>query len=222
MSHDFTQQNQPVDPAREEEEVYAGIPAKDVNQIFSDALRMRFARPDASILVQRMATRIQPEVVAAILEGAARLFPIDNSVGGQAVRREIAAERQRRSAAAELRFVTHIRDIGIEFMDEAEQKQHIRTALDSGLQPIRSTPDILFAAPIALRGKQCRWIEYKDYFGFRKNPFVHSKNIKQFKRYVKDFGAGMVIYKLGFQENLFEIEGVSYAREAEALAWFQK
>lgn len=106
-------------------------------------------------------------------------------------------------------------------MNEAEQKQRIRKALDNGFQPVRSTPDILFLQPVHFHGKECRWIEYKNTFGFKKNPFVHSSHRKQLKRYVQDFGAGIIVYKLGFEEKLLNIEGVDYVGEMDVITWLQ-
>jgi hypothetical protein len=219
---DALQHKRTVEVVQRHEEIYVGIPASEVNKIFNAAVRLRFAKPDVSTLIQITSTKVQPEIVSAIREGALRLLPPDNTIDGQRVRKEIAAEKARHSAAAELNFVTYIRSVGFTFMDEAEQKQRIKEALDNGLQPIRSTPDILFAQPVHLQGKQCRWIEYKNTFGFKKNPFVHSKQRKQLTRYVEQFGAGIVVYKLGFEQNLLNMGGVSIVREVEVFAWFQK
>jgi hypothetical protein len=108
MAQHAPQHRQNVETAQRVEESYTGIPAKDVKQIFSAALQLRFAGPDASCIIAKTGTKVQPEVVAAILEGALRLLPPGNSMNGQRLRREIAAEKLRHSAAAELHFATHI------------------------------------------------------------------------------------------------------------------
>jgi hypothetical protein len=63
----------------------------------------------------------------------------------------------------------------------------------------KSTPDTLLHQPVLLQRRQCRWIEYKN-----------------------SFEAGVVVYKLAFEENLLDIEGVDYGREIDFFVWLQK
>jgi hypothetical protein len=62
-------------------------------------------------------------------------------------------------------------------------------------------------------------MEHKDTFGFRSNPFVYAKHKAQLHRYVKTFGEGMVVYKLGHERDLFEIEGLHVSRDAKVFEY---
>lgn len=44
--------------------------------------------------------------------------------------------------------------------------------------------------------------------------------MKRFKRYVENLKTGIVVYRSGFKENLFNINQTGYAREVQALVWF--
>lgn len=57
------------------------------------------------------------------------------------------------------------------------------------------------------------WLEYKDYFSFRANPYVASHEKKQFRKYITGIGPGAVIYKLGFEVGYPLSEGVEAFRE---------
>lgn len=121
-------------------------------------------------------------------------------------------------AAAEKAFVDVIRTLEPRLKDEDQQKCEINDALERDVADvIRLTPDIRFTGPTILCGKVCTWVEYKNSFGFRKNPMIHSKHVKQLRAYRSAFGEGMMIYKLGYEQNLLDIDGVSCYREAEVI-----
>jgi hypothetical protein len=63
------------------------------------------------------------------------------------------------------------------------------------------------------------WVEYKNMFGFKSNPYVHGKIKKQLKRYTETFGNGMVVFKLGYESEHLSIEGLKVMREADVLQW---
>jgi hypothetical protein len=52
---------------------------------------------------------------------------------------------------------------------------------------------------LLIDGHLCHWIEFKNYFGFKSNPLIASKNKKQLKRYASEIGSGAVVYRLGFE-----------------------
>ena len=79
------------------------------------------------------------------------------------------------------------------------------------------TPDIRFDSPISVLGQLCWWLEFKNYFGFRKNPFVAVKDKKQFLRYATQIGPGAVVYKLGYETGHLNVDGVVALREKEVL-----
>lgn len=61
---------------------YVGVPARDVKQIFGAPLLLRFVKPAASIVIRKTGTKVELEVVAAMLEGALRLLPPDDMGDG--------------------------------------------------------------------------------------------------------------------------------------------
>jgi hypothetical protein len=86
---------------------------------------------------------------------------------------------------------------------------------------IRATPDVLFVEPTDINGVVCHWIEYKNMFGFKQNPFVQSKIKQQCRRYALLFGSGIVVYRLGFESSLLNLEGVHVMREQEISLWIR-
>ena len=62
------------------------------------------------------------------------------------------------------------------------------------------TPDVLLDKPINVRGSEVFWIESKGSFGDAIENRANTK--RQLKPYVELFGPGMVIYWLGFLNNL--------------------
>jgi hypothetical protein len=58
---------------------------------------------------------------------------------------------------------------------------------------------------------------FKNYFGFRENPFVASKNKKHFQKYATQIWPGAVVYRLGFETDHVNIDGVMTFREREVL-----
>lgn len=68
-----------------------------------------------------------------------------------------------------------------------------------------------------IRGHLCRWIEYKNDFGSRKSPLITPSSKRQFKRYSDAIGPGLVVYKLGFEQEFLEIAGVKIMTEVDAV-----
>lgn len=199
---------------------YRGIAASEVAILWKTALRLRHKNPEARDIIQATKTRIDEGVVAAIIEGALRLLPVDNTPSGTRIRQEMMRHKHDQALAAEKNVVEQVRARFPSIVDEDAQRETIQKAIEQGqMDVVRATPDILFPAPQHLCEDECRWIEYKNTFGFRKNPFVHSKHLKQYRRYRSIFGKGMVVYKLGYESRLFAIEGVQCVREDEFLKW---
>lgn len=123
---------------------------------------------------------------------------------------------------AEANFVASVRRLHLDLLDEDQQKDRTRAAIEQGTKDIvRLTPDVLFTAPEQILGGLCHWVEYKNTFGFKSNPFLYRKHKAQIRRYVAVFGPGLIVYKLGHEENLFSIEGVQFCREREVLSWIE-
>lgn len=201
---------------------YDGIPRILIRPVFKKACALRFTAPSVQDLIHHSRTQLDIEIVNAILEGALRLVPADLSPEGTIIRKKAEAAKAAQAAKAESAFVRNVRSYQSRLMDEDEQKRAIRAAIDAGEgQIVGATPDILFLEPTMISGTQCKWIEYKNTLGFRDNPFVHKKHKQQLQRYVDNFGGGMVVYKLGFECNLMQMEGLSIQREAEVVEWLQ-
>lgn len=192
----------------------------DIKPVFSAACYLRHRNPAVSEIVQMTHTKLNMEVVAAILEGALRLLPPDNTPEGRQMRRQKEQEKAEHARKAEDDFVEQIRQFQPAMLDETEQKQQISAAQEAGnISIVRATPDVLFIRPTEINGIICHWIEYKNSFGFKQNPFVQQKIKKQCRTYASLFGPGIIVYKLGFEELLLNIEGVYTFREREVLLW---
>ena len=68
-------------------------------------------------------------------------------------------------------------------------------------RPVR-TPDILFLDLVEINGKPIAWIDAKHFYGADVD-FQRKKMTKQMNRYIEEWGAGAIVYRHGFSENLF-------------------
>ncbi|KAK2731312.1 hypothetical protein FQN57_003453 [Myotisia sp. PD_48] len=186
---------------------YMGIPPAAVKPVFALACRLRSSRPNPVTIIQHSRTKLDCAIVSSIIEGALRLPPLDNTPEGIQWRQEKQRMKSEQAQLAEMQFTNSIRNLDYEFQTEAEQR-------DSMTSP---TPDIRFLDPVLISGHLCFWLEYKNYFGFRANPFIASQNKKQLKRYTTTIGPGGVVFKLGFEIGHLNIEGVKAFREEELL-----
>lgn len=193
---------------------YDGVPSAQIKPVFRAACNLRFNNVDAHTIITITRTALNPDIVSAILEGALRLLPPDNTPEGKIARREKMAKKSREAATAEATFVSKIKLFQPDLVDEAQQRAAIELAIASGDRTItKSTPDILFNTPTPICGLQCRWLEYKNTFGFKANPYVHQSNKIQYRRYREVFGPGIVVYRLGYERQLLALPGVSLFRE---------
>ncbi|TKX18740.1 hypothetical protein C1H76_9001 [Elsinoe australis] len=201
---------------------YMGVSSSEVHRVFKLACNMRFQSPTAEEIRFTTGTALDLAVVAAILEGALRLVPVDKSPQGQSQRKEVEKRKAGEAASAEKSFVQLLRTIGLDLEDETQQRERIQQRLADGqASTIRITPDVLFRSPTMVCGKVVSWIEYKNSFGFRKNPFVHKSHLKQTRRYQASFGDGLLVYKLGFETNHINEAGIHCLHEADVVSWAQ-
>ncbi|KAK4551644.1 hypothetical protein LTR86_011018 [Recurvomyces mirabilis] len=196
---------------------FKGVSTALIKPVFRAACALRFSNPDVDDVIQHTRTSLDPQIVSAILEGALRLLPSDTTLEGQTARRAKMAAKAEQARIAEETFLARLRNAGYQFQDERQQKQRIQAAIDEGIPlSCRLTPDVLFDRPTMIFGHTCRWVEYKNTFGFKSSPYVHSKNKTQFLRYVAQLGEGAVVYKLGYECGLITLPSVQICREAEA------
>ncbi|KAK5111166.1 hypothetical protein LTR85_012248 [Meristemomyces frigidus] len=193
-----------------------------VKPVFLKACQLRFEKPTPEVVISHTKTRLSYDIVSAILEAALRLLPPDRTADGTLRRQEKAAKKAQRAADAEFAFVDLLLSVDKELLREEEQKEQIRALVERGtLEIVRSTPDVRFSRETSVCGITCRWLEYKNTFGFRSSPFVAAKDKKQFAKYASTFGPGMVVYKLGYERNHIQIEGVHCFREKEVVDWLR-
>jgi hypothetical protein len=199
---------------------YNGIPAAVIKPIFQAACSIRFANPTVEDLMRLTRTTLGSPIVSAILEGARRLLPPDNSPGGQNVRRAEMAAKALQALEAETAFIVQLQKFQPLSMTEEQQNESIRVKIEAGsVNVVKATPDVLFLEATWLCGFRTNWVEYKNMFGFKSNPYVHGKIKKQLKRYTETFGNGMVVFKLGYESEHLSIEGLKVMREADVLQW---
>ena len=200
--------------------IYCGIPGSLVKPVFKAACRYRLNDPTPEMIIAEIKTGLDENIVAAIIEAAVRLNAPDNSLEGVERRRLKEAEKARNAQSAEASFIDVLARLDTGLLREHQQKARIRTAIENGhLDVVRATPDALFSGAITICGRSCRWLEYKNTFGFRSSPFVAASNKRQFLKYVANFGPGMVVFKLGYETDLIASEDVYCMREAEVLGW---
>ncbi|KAK1807376.1 hypothetical protein LTR12_018275 [Friedmanniomyces endolithicus] len=186
---------------------YKGVPKNKVDNVFRKACQLRFRHPTPDDIILATKTDLCYRTVSAIL-----------SPEGTLQRQQKATERARRAKDAELAFINLLISIDTKFLREDEQKERIVASIKAGdIDIIRVTPDVLFTQPTNVCGFTCHWIEYKDTFGFRGDPFVAARNKKQLRKYATIFGTGMVVHKLGFECGRLQLEGVCCLREAEVV-----
>ncbi|KAK3670784.1 hypothetical protein LTR78_009356 [Recurvomyces mirabilis] len=177
---------------------YEGVPTALIKPVFRAACALRFLKPSIEDVIKRTRTTLDPQITA---------------------RRAKMAAKAEQAKNAEENFLSRLRDAGHRFQDEGQQKQRIQAAIDEGVPlSCRLTPDVLFDTPTMIFGHKCHWAEYKNTFGFKSSPYVHSKNKTQFQRYVTQLGRGIVVYKLGYECGLITLPDLQICREAEALA----
>ncbi|CZT13841.1 uncharacterized protein RAG0_17333 [Rhynchosporium agropyri] len=184
---------------------YHGVPRAEVAPVFATACRLRFIRPTADSLTKQVKTNLEEAVLSAIMAAALRLLPTDDTVEGIALRTEQSRVKAAKAKFAEDSFCMDLTRLGYKFRRESQQEGEA------------VTPDIRFDEPISVLGELCWWLEFKNYFGFRKNPFVAAKDKRQFLKYATQIGPGAVVYKLGFETSHVNIEGVVTFREKEVL-----
>ena len=63
------------------------------------------------------------------------------------------------------------------------------------------TPDFLILSQLVINGIDIKWIDAKNFYGSN-NKFVINSIKKQTEKYIKSYGSGAVIFKLGCNEKL--------------------
>jgi len=157
-------------------------------------------------ILRKTKTELDITIVSSLISAALRNLPIDNTPQGLALRTEKHRIKRAESQQAEDAFCMELSRLGHVYLREQHQQ---------GVGAV--TPDVRFETPIPICGHLCLWIEYKNYFGFRSNPFIAAQNKKQYQRYATQIGPGAVVYKLGFETGHVDIDGVMTFREKEVL-----
>lgn len=190
-------------------------------KVVSKAVRaLPFSCPTTADIITATKTGLDAEVFSAILGDALRLLPPDDTPDGQAMRKTEMALKASHALRAGTAFISSVRRLQPLLLDESQQQERIKAAVEQGATNfVKCTPDILFLSPTWLCDQPCHWVEYKNTFGFKSSPFLHLKQKKQLRRYVAAFGSGMVVDKLGYECDLFAIDGLFYFREEEVLRW---
>jgi hypothetical protein len=200
---------------------YNGIAASEIQLVYQVAFKLRHSNLEPRRIVEITKTTLETRIVSAIIDGALRLVPPDqDDPAREAIRMQKIRNRTERASQAEKAFVNRVRAYQHNMMDEMQQKQNMRhLAHNKVVQKTKITPDILFDSPTIVHGVLCHWIEYKDTFGFKQNPFMHKQHVKQLRKYAMTLGSGIVVYSLEFESELLCIEKVTCFREAEVIDW---
>ncbi|TAQ84811.1 hypothetical protein B7494_g6870 [Chlorociboria aeruginascens] len=184
---------------------YIGVSRSVVSPVYATALKLRFQQPTVDDILRHIDTKLDKLIVSTLIAAALRLLPVDNTPNGIALRTEKSRVTAVKAKDAEDSFCAALSRRGLRYLRESQE------------QGEASTPDVRFEQPTFICGHLCSWLEYKNYFGFRANPFLASKNKKQFRRYATKIGPGAVVYKLGFETGHLNIDGVMTFREEDVL-----
>lgn len=150
---------------------YSGIPRSIVESVYAVAYRLRYRQPTVGDVLRKSKFELEDGIVAALISAALRLLPVDNTVEGIAIRTEKHRIKEVEAKRAEDNFCTELLRSSHVFLREDQQLGNAVTL------------DVLFQKPTPICGHLCFWLEYKNYFGFRSNPFVVASNKKQLLRY---------------------------------------
>jgi len=174
---------------------HLGLHRSVIAAVFAFAVRRRFQQPTVELIIRHTKTALDSTIVSALLAAAPHLLPADNTPQGVAKRMEREMVWKAEAKSAEDAFLADFKRLGYGYLNEDDQK---------GLMTL--TPDIRFNEPTLVCDHLCWWVEYKNFFGCRANPYVASSNKKQFRRYAMETGPGAVVYKLGFETGYVDIE----------------
>lgn len=87
-----------------------------------------------------------------------------------------------------------LRSRGIPFLTENDLRANVEAR----------TPDALLRVPLFVRGRQVHWIDSKGTFG---DPDSHRQSYEsQFSAYLNRFGAGLVVYWMGYEESVVHLD----------------
>ncbi|KAL1881700.1 hypothetical protein Plec18167_003299 [Paecilomyces lecythidis] len=209
---------------------YNGVPSAAVGEVFSLALEFRRMKPTADVIIRVTKTELDKEIVSSLIEAALRLLPPATTPQGIKEQQEISRRKRELSQKAEDEFLNNLRKKGFLFLTEKEQRNGKEAEEEKGekkrkkkkkQQMSAPTPDVRFKTSVNISGHTCLWLEYKNFFGFRKNPFVARNNRKQLTRYTTEIGPGAVVYRLGYETGHLNIEGVRVFRESDLLERLQ-
>lgn len=189
---------------------YSGIPRPIVESVFAIACQLRHRKPSVADVLRRSKFALEDGIVTALLSAALRLLPMDNTVEGIALRTEQHRMKRVEAQLAEDYFCVELVRSGYIFLREHQQTGNA------------VTPDVLFQEPTPVCGHLCLWLEYKNTFGFRSNPYVAASTKKQLQRYATQLGPGAVVYKQGYETGHLSIDGVVSFRENEVLEFFKR
>jgi hypothetical protein len=81
------------------------------------------------------------------------------------------------------------------------QPEMVKEQSEALSRPVR-TPDLLFLDHVYINGHPVAWIDAKHFYG-ADVEFQRKKMKKQMNRYIEEWGAGAIMFRHGFCENLF-------------------
>ncbi|KAJ9299063.1 hypothetical protein DTO271G3_3305 [Paecilomyces variotii] len=194
-------------------DIYNGITSTAVGKVFSLALQYKHMNPSIDVITRLSKTNLDGDIVSCLIEAALRLLPPPTTPEGIKKQQELSERKRKLAQKAENEFIDALRKKGYGFLTEKEQQ---KKGQKSGV-----TPDVRFKDPVNISGHDCSWLEYKNFFGFRQNPFIATKNKKQFRKYLSEMGPGAVVYKFGYETGHLDMDGVKAFRESDLLAQLQ-
>lgn len=191
---------------------YNGIDRSLINPVFQAALKVKAYAPTVNAIRLITGTELDGDVVEAIIQAAGRTIKWSDDPQIRAMRLKVENELAAKAKAAEASLFEAFKNLGYKCLSENEQRKGAKGA----------SPDILFDKPVMICGQMCRWLEYKYFFGFKANPFIHPKNVQQFRKYAQMFGPGCAVFSLGFEKNHVDVPNMAVFHEGQVREFLKK
>ena len=80
------------------------------------------------------------------------------------------------------------------------QEELVKIQMKEYGKPI-STPDFLITNELFINGNKINWIDAKNFYGANVSFIKHSIE-KQIQKYIKNYGDGLIVFSLNYNENL--------------------
>lgn len=119
-------------------------------------------------------------------------------------------DRQRHATLFEEACALWVDQFGVSYSTDECLKEKNRERQKNGLS-VLPTPDFLLDETVVYRGQPVRWVECKNYYGTCESKVSKKLGfMKTAKKYRLAYGAGLMVFRHGFNADLKVPEGVQF------------